>query len=46
MRLPLASLEKRDEERRRHDERVYEWARTALADGATLTPDTVPTPKK
>jgi deoxyribodipyrimidine photolyase-related protein len=42
MRLPLASLRKRDDERRSHDLRIFEWVRDTLADGEALRPEDLP----
>ncbi len=42
LRLPLASLRKRDGDRRRQDAQVFEWVRDTLAAGKTLDPDDLP----
>lgn len=42
LRLPLASLQRRGEKRRRHDADVFRWVRKALNGGAALHPVDAP----
>lgn len=39
MRLPMASLEKRSNEKRKDDEKLFDWVQSTLGEGKTLTLD-------
>lgn len=44
--MPLNSLRRRPDVQRRHDERVFDIVRSALAEGHRLAPDDLPQPPK
>ena len=44
MSLPLRNAAKRSDTQKAHDAKIFEWVRTALAHGDTLTPDETPAP--
>ncbi len=42
LRIPMVSLSKRSDDRRRHDQAVFQWTRDTLLAGNVLTPENLP----